>query len=70
MYEQILLTGSICLEEAEFIFYQQYSRKQVIFLIQEEERNNQEIKEQYEENCYEIHVQNIETELPSIELQI
>lgn len=70
MYEQILLTGSICLEEAEFIFSQQYSRKQVIFLIQEEERKNQEVKEQYEENCYEIHVQNIENELPSIELQI
>ena len=70
MYERILFSDLVCQEEVDFIFQECDSKKQVVFLIQEEERNNQLLKEQYGENCYEIHAWNIEQELPSIWLQI
>lgn len=66
IYERILLTDFIQEEEADFIFHQPNSKRNVLFLIQEEERDNQKLKEQYGEDCYEIHVPNIENELPSI----
>ena len=70
IYERILLTDFIRGEEADFIFHQPNSKRNVLFLIQEEERDNQKLKEQYGEDCYEIHVPNIENELPSIWLVI
>ena len=69
IYEQILLTDLMNEEEADFIFHQPNSKKNVLVLIQEENRDNQKLKGQYGE-CYEIHAPNIDNELPSIWLVI
>lgn len=69
-YQQILLTSRITVEEADIIFDSPLSKKQMILFIQEEDEDNKQLKEQYGENCYQIHVNNIENELSSIYLQV